>query len=99
MTKGVHGGIKFYRGAAAAARSYVEADRSRADDYYLAEGSGVASRYVADIDGYGEPVVRAAASMDGETYESWVAGYDVETGRPKGGCGRMSRRCGSSKLS
>ena len=43
----VHGGVKFYRGAAGAARSYVEADRSRVDDYYLAEGTGLANRYVA----------------------------------------------------
>lgn len=42
----MHGGVKFYRGSAAAARSYVEADHSRADEYYLAEGSGVAERYV-----------------------------------------------------
>lgn len=84
VTKGVHGGVKFYRGAATAARSYVEADRSRADDYYLAEGSGVASRYVADVDEHGEPAVRMAESMDGETYESWVVGYDVETNLPKG---------------
>ena len=40
----MHGGVKFYRGSAAAARAYVEADHSRADDYYLAEGSGVAER-------------------------------------------------------
>jgi hypothetical protein len=40
---GVHGGMKFYRGAARAARAYVERDRSRADDYYLAEGSGGAA--------------------------------------------------------
>ena len=38
----VHGGMKFYRGAAKAARAYVERDRSRADDYYLGEGTGVA---------------------------------------------------------
>jgi exodeoxyribonuclease V alpha subunit len=30
---GVHGGVKFYNGAAKAARAYVERDRSRADDY------------------------------------------------------------------
>ena len=47
----VHGGMKVYRGAAAAARHYVEADRSRADDYYLAEGTGIAERYVAHHDG------------------------------------------------
>jgi hypothetical protein len=34
---GMHGGMKFYRGSARAARAYVEADHSHADDYYLAE--------------------------------------------------------------
>ena len=43
----MHGGVKVYRGAASAARAYVEADRSRADDYYLAEGSGLARRFGA----------------------------------------------------
>ena len=75
----MHGGMKIYRGAAAAARHYVEADRSRADDYYLAEGSGVAMRLVGAPDG-----VRSRADMDGETYERWVAGYDVETVAAKG---------------
>lgn len=41
----MHGGVKLYRGSAAAARSYAEADHSRADDYYLTEGSGVAEHY------------------------------------------------------
>lgn len=75
----MHGGMKVYRGAAAAARHYVEADRSRADDYYLAEGSGIAMRMVATPDG-----IERRADMDGETYEQWVAGYDVETGGAKG---------------
>ena len=75
----MHGGVKFYRGSAAAARSYVEADRSRVDDYYLAEGTGLAARYVASPTG-----VREVESMDGPTYERWVAGYDVETEQPKG---------------
>jgi exodeoxyribonuclease V alpha subunit len=75
----VHGGLKIYRGTPAAARGYVEADRSRADDYYLAEGTGLASRLVATPDGVVE-----AEPMDGEAYERWVAGYDVETGRAKG---------------
>ncbi len=44
----MHGGVKFYRGAAGAARNYVEADRSRVDDYYLAEGTGLATRFVAE---------------------------------------------------
>lgn len=43
----MHGGVKIYRGNAAAARSYVEADHGRVDDYYLAEGTGLAERFVA----------------------------------------------------
>ncbi len=76
--RGMHGGIKVYRGSAAAARHYVEADRSRADDYYLAEGTGLADRLVVCPDG-----VLQRPAMDGDSYERWVAGYDVETGRPK----------------
>lgn len=76
---GVHDGVKFYRGAAKAARAYVERDRSRADDYYLGEGSGVAARLTATPAG-----VEHAGSMNGETYEQWVAGVDVDTGRKKG---------------
>lgn len=76
---GVHGGVKFYNGAAKAARAYVERDRSRADDYYLGEGTGVAERLTAAPDR-----VEEAGSMDGETYEQWVAGIDIDTGRRKG---------------
>ena len=75
----MHGGVKFYRGSAAAARSYVEADHSRADDYYLAEGSGLAEHYVA-----GPGAVQRVGDLDGRTYERWVAGYDVLTGAAKG---------------
>ena len=75
----VHGGVKFYRGAPRAARAYVEQDRSRADDYYLAEGSGVATRLVATPGG-----VRSKGCMTGEVYEQWVAGFDLETMTPKG---------------
>lgn len=73
----MHGGVKFYRGSAAAARSYVEADHSRADDYYLAEGSGVAEHYAVVVSDGGVAAERPA-------YERWVAGYDVATGRAKG---------------
>jgi exodeoxyribonuclease V alpha subunit len=76
---GVHGGVKFYTGAARPARAYVERDRSRADDYYLGEGTGVADRLCATPDG-----VEHAGSMDGETYERWVAGIDPDTGAKKG---------------
>lgn len=72
--------MKFYRGSPGAARTYVEQDRSRADDYYLAEGSGVATRYGASPLGGVTP----AGSLTGEAYERWVAGYDVDTGAAKG---------------
>ncbi len=49
----MHGGLKIYRGSAAAARCYVEADRSRADDYYLTEGSGLAELYSASRESVG----------------------------------------------
>ena len=102
----MHGGVKFYRGSAGAARSYVEADRSRVDDYYLAEGTGLAERYVATPTsegvrpgGYGqEGVVRAAGMLDGPAYERWVAGYDVETGQAEGPAAqRRPAVCGSSR--
>lgn len=66
-------------GSAAAARSYVESDHSRADDYYLAEGSGLAEHYIA-----GPGTVQRVGGLDGPTYERWVAGYDVLTGAAKG---------------
>ena len=75
----MHGGVKFYRGSAAAARSYVEADHSRADDYYLAEGSGLAEHYIA-----GPGAVERVADLDGPAYERWVGGYNVLTGAAKG---------------
>ena len=97
----MHGGVKFYRGSASAARSYVEADRSRVDDYYLAEGTGVAERYVAtsprDAGDRGVSAVQDGGTLDGDAYERWVAGYDVMTGMPKGRLRHDPVRCGSSR--
>ncbi len=76
----MHGGMKTYRGSPAAARHYVEADRGRADDYYLAEGTGIAQRYAASPDAG----VRRLAPLTGDGYEAWVAGFDPDTGEPKG---------------
>jgi len=75
----MHGGLKVYRGSPAAARNYVEADRGRADDYYLAEGTGVAQRYLASPEG-----VRAGGTLTGDAYEAWVGGYDPARGAAKG---------------
>jgi hypothetical protein len=76
----MHGGVKVYRGTAAAARNYLDADRSRADDYYLTEGTGIARRFVTRPDG---PVVERAP-LTGDGYERWVAGVHPETGQPRG---------------
>jgi exodeoxyribonuclease V alpha subunit len=75
----MHGGLKIYAGAAAAARHYVEAGRGRADDYYLTEGTGIARRYTAS-DGR----VAELAALAGDGYEAWVAGLDPDTGTARG---------------
>ena len=75
----MHGGVKVYRGNPAAARNYLEADHARVDDYYLAEGTGLAERFVATPDG-----VVAVSALDGDGYEAWVAGLDPLTGEPRG---------------
>ncbi|TFV44838.1 relaxase domain-containing protein, partial [Blastococcus sp. TF02A-35] len=75
----MHGGMKVYAGSAAAARAYLEADRGRADDYYLTEGTGLARRFVAHDGGVAE-----RAPLAGEGYEAWVAGRDPDTGNPRG---------------
>lgn len=76
----MHGGMKTYRGSPAGARTYVESGRARADDYYLAEGTGVADRYVASP----EVGVHRLPTLSGDGYEAWVAGIDPVSGEPKG---------------
>jgi len=76
----MHGGVKVYRGAAAAARHYVEADRSRADDYYLAEGSGLAHHFGASPNA----PVEDLGILDADSYEQWVAGHDPISGESRG---------------
>src|SRR3954470_21963641 len=71
--------MKIYAGAPAAARQYVEADRGRADDYYLTEGAGVARRFSVT-----EGRVSELAPLTGDAYETWVAGCDPGTGEPRG---------------
>jgi exodeoxyribonuclease V alpha subunit len=71
--------MKVYAGSPAAARQYLEADRGRADDYYLAEGTGLARRFVARAG-----KVQEHAALTGDGYETWVAGRDPGTGEPRG---------------
>ncbi|WP_375483525.1 MobF family relaxase [uncultured Jatrophihabitans sp.] len=58
----------------------MEADRGRADDYYLAEGTGIAERFRTSHVGQ----VTCEVPMTGDNYEAWVAGFDPQTGEPKG---------------
>src|SRR3954470_22072469 len=81
--------MKIYAGSPAAARQYVEADRGRADDYYLTEGAGVARRFSVTGGRMSE-----LAPLTGDAYETWVAGCDPGTGEPRGqlrGDGRAVR--------
>src|SRR3954447_2394841 len=75
----MHGGMKIYAGPPAAARQYLEADRGRADDYYLAEGTGLARRYTATAGS-----VQERTPLTGDTYETWVAGREPDTGAARG---------------
>ena len=76
----MHGGVKVYRGNPAAARGYVEADHGRVDDYYLAEGTGLAARFAATPNGD----VQALGALNGDGYEAWVAGLDPQSRTPRG---------------
>jgi conjugative relaxase-like TrwC/TraI family protein len=75
----MHGGVKIYNRSPAAARAYVEADRSRVDDYYLAEGTGIARRFGATPD----EGVSDLGVLDGDGYEQWVAGFDPVSGQAR----------------
>lgn len=73
--------MKLYHGAGKDARAYVEADhQQRADDYYLAEATGIAE--VITVSHGGNIVGRM--ELDGDDYEAWVEGVDVRTGELKG---------------
>src|SRR5215213_5022917 len=71
--------MKVYAGSPAAARAYLEADRGRADDYYLAEGTGVARRFTGTA-----KRVQELEPLSGDAYEVWVAGVDPDTGAVRG---------------
>ena len=75
----MHGGVKIYNRSPAAARAYVESDRSRVDDYYLTEGTGIARRFGATP---GEGVTDLGV-LDGDGYEQWVAGIDPVSGQAR----------------
>jgi hypothetical protein len=83
-----------YCGAASAARAYVEADRSRVDGYYLAEGnrSGPPGRLFTGYRGEGSGV------LDRDECELWVAARDPVPGEARGrfAATRQRGRCSHS---
>ena len=74
------GGVILFRGSGADARRYLEADRSRADDYYL-EG-GVTLAEFAVTDGAGEVIGEGALTPD--EYAAWVDWINPFTGESMG---------------
>ncbi|HCU76940.1 MobF family relaxase [Leucobacter triazinivorans] len=76
----MHGGVILFRGTGADARRYVEADRSRADDYYLGADASVAAFTALDSAGN----VTAALGLDPEAYAAWVDWVNPVTGESMG---------------
>lgn len=76
----MRGGVILFRGAGTAARRYLEADRSRADEYYL-EG-GVARAELSVVDGSGK--VTGERSLTPIQYAGWVDWVDPMTGESMG---------------
>ncbi len=89
----MRGGMKVYAGSPAAARAYLEADRGRADDYYLTEGTGLARRFVARRRAGGRAGAAGGATA---TRPGWPAAIPTPVTRG-GGCAPTSVRCASSR--
>lgn len=77
---GVKGGVILFRGNGAAARRYLEADRSQPDDYYLQGGTALASFTVTDATGN----VIAEAGLSPDEYAAWVDWTHPLTGEQMG---------------
>ena len=76
----MRGGVVLFRGTGAAARRYVESDRSRADEYYLDAGASVAELSVVDQSGR----VVEEASLSPVEYAAWVEWVNPSTGESMG---------------
>ena len=85
----MHGGVILFRGTGADALRYVEADRARADDYYLGDGAGI--QYTV-LDASGESTV--ARSLANDKYYGWVDWINPDTGQQMG----RPRKAGSDRL-
>lgn len=74
------GGVILFRGTGAAARRYLEADRSTADEYYLEGGTALAEFTVSDP----ASEVIEARTLDPEQYAAWVDWTDPISGTSMG---------------
>lgn len=74
----MHGGVVLFRGTGADAMRYVESDRSRADDYYLGDATGIS---YAVLDASGEASSRP---LHAEDYAGWVDWINPDTGERMG---------------
>lgn len=72
---GVKGGVILFRSTGADARRYVEADRSRADEYYLGADNAAAAYAVVDATGK----VTAERTLSAAEYEGCVNWVDPTT--------------------
>lgn len=88
------GGVILFRGNGAAARRYVEADRSRADEYYLGADNAVAEYTVLDARGE----VTATRSLSAAEYEGWVDWINPLTGESMGTPRKPGERSKGSPL-
>ena len=85
----MHGGVVPFRGTGADALRYVEADRARADDYYLGAEATVAQFAALDSSG----AVTAELALDPDSYAGWVDWVNPLTGESMG----KPRRAGSDR--
>lgn len=74
----MHGGVVLFRGTGADAMRYVESDRSRADDYYLGDTTGI-SYAVLDVSGEAN-----SRPLSAEDYAGWVDWINPDTGERMG---------------
>ena len=74
------GGVILFRGTGAAARRYLESDRSTADEFYLEGGTALAEFAASDHDGE----VIETRTLDPEGYAAWVDWTDPITGTSMG---------------
>jgi len=87
----VKGGVILLRGGGTAARRYLEADRSQADDYYLQGGTALASFTITGATG----AAVAEAGLDPEQYAvALIASFDSGCSRVLTAIGcRLAPRC------